>query len=267
MDRVTYIWRRRVLTWALLLLAAAVALVRADDVLPDARRAEIARVVTDELVAQIAAFKPRYPELAKFGQAPWFTRNSEGFRYDYRTESVVVTKSEKPQERPLPGGCFLYFHFVSASGTPVIMPSPQELTDYASGSMWGGERAGMGYVFRYSVHQNADRQNPTYDNPRDAVLAQAFMNALNHELEGTFAQLTSEWLLSQKGIGLDTPSLLAAAENPEADSHGNPADMVSFNAFVVLRSRSLTPVQWAQVRRNLHDGKYRVTAFGVVQIV
>jgi len=250
-------------------MLACLASVRADDVQPlNARQIEIASTVTDDLINRLKALMPQYPELAKFGHAPEFTRSHSEFRYDYRVEKVPVAAGEVPQERPLPGGCIIYFRLYPASDSPMLISSPPELKDYSSGSSWGGERAGIGRLFSFLLYQKSYHDHVPYDDRISATLNQTLMNVVNQEFETTFAQLTSEYDLARQGIGLDVPSLLAAAERQETNSADHPFETISENAFIALRFHKLTSEQLAQIRQGFHDGKYPLrSAWNACEII
>ncbi len=74
----------------------------------DSDQARIIQAATNEMIARIDALKPGHPPLAEFGSASCFHRFPGGFRYDYKVETVRATDARPLQERPLPGGCFIY---------------------------------------------------------------------------------------------------------------------------------------------------------------
>ena len=231
----------------------------------DPDQARIAQTATDEMIAQIEALKPGHPPLAKFGDPSCFHRFPGGFRYDYKVEKVLVTKGEPLQERPLPGGCFIYFRYRPQAMPSLPLEAP-ELNDYISGSTGGGARAGIREDFRFAFNRNLGDQLGSYTDPHDAALAASLDQVERNEREGTFARLTSEMVLTRQHIALDVPSLLAAAESSVPAANENPADSLSYNAFVVLNSRPLTPGQWADFRQRLQAGKFQLTSFSVGEV-
>jgi hypothetical protein len=224
---------------------------RADDApLLDAGQQRIVRAVNDELIAGIEALKAKFPELARFGEAPEFRTVPGGFRYDYRVEKVTVTPREVPQERALRGGGIIFFRLYATDGLPHVMtapgaqPFPPELNDYGTWSSAGGARAGIEHFCFLGLSPGSDKLQ---DELKDLV---------NHELETTFARMTSEYNLAQAGISLDVPSLLAAAADTTPPPDNRPFESISQNAFIVLRSRQLAPAQLAQIREGFREGKY-----------
>jgi hypothetical protein len=149
---------------ALSILPGLFAGARADSPVPmDGDQTKIAECVTDQLIARIVALKPQYPQLAKFGDAPEFVRLPGGFRYDYRVERIPAAKGETLRERPLPGGCFLYFRILSGSDMAGVFVPPKELSDYVTGFSEGGERTGITHLFRFSLFRKPNQDS--YDNP------------------------------------------------------------------------------------------------------
>jgi hypothetical protein len=220
---------------------------RADEFQPlDARQSEIANAVVDKVIERIKALKPRYPELAEFGEKPYFTRADGEFRYDYKTEKVVV--GGEPQARAFPGGCGIYYR-VYALGAP-----ESKWFRYYKWTSIGGLRAGITRELSVTVFQKDD-QNETI-----TPLIDEIRNAEEEEWDTTAARLTSEYLLAKKGIAVDTPSLLDAAENHDAD--------IASDALTVLRFRVLTPGQIARIRESFHNGKIPIIAGqSVIEIV
>jgi hypothetical protein len=224
---------------------------RADEALPlDAEQRQIVRAVNDELIAGIKALKAKHPELARFGEAPEFSPVSGGFRYDYRVENVPVKSHEVPQERALPGGGIIFFRLYSTDGLPRVLttpgsqPFPPELNDYGTWSSAGGARAGIEHFCMLGFAPASD------------TLQHEVMDLINHELDTTFARMTGEYNLAQEGIPLDVPSLLAAAADRTPPAENRPFEGISQNAFMVLRSRPLTPAQLARLRQGFREGKY-----------
>ena len=210
---------------------------RADDFVPlDARQKEIANTVVDKIIERIKALKPKYPELEKFGEAPYFTRGDGEFRYDYKIEKVMV--KDQPQAKALPGGCGIYCRLY-AQGAP-----QSKWFFYYQWASIGGLRAGISRELSINVYQKSS------DDDVLAPLVDAIRDAEQAEWDGTCAHLTSEYLLSKKGIALDTPSLLDAVENPDAATGAN--------ALTALQFRALAPEQMARLRQSFHDGKMPV---------
>ncbi len=246
-----------------------------DDYQPlDARQKEIANTVVDKLVERIKALKPKYPELEKFGDSPYFTRGDGEFRYDYKIEKVMV--NGKPQARALPGGCGIYFRLY-ALDAPM-----SDWTDYYGWASTGGDRAGITSELAIAIHRKSASENSHADSMNEKQislpgrtinfvgggratdprmdLSEVILNAEQKEMDTTFAQLTSEYLLSKKGFALDTPSLLDAAENRDAG--------IGKDALTALRFRALSPDQLARLRQSFHDGKIPVgNAWIGIQII
>ena len=208
-----------------------------DDYQPlDAHQKEIANTVIDKIIERIKALKPKYPELEKFGEAPYFTRGDGEFRYDYKIQKVMV--KDKPQAKALRGGCGIYCR-LSAEGSPV-----NTWYQYYRWASFGGDRAGITQDLSVSVFHTSD------DDEVDSLLFQAIQNAEQKEMEGSLAHLTSEYLLSKKGIALDTPALLEAAENSNASTGSD--------ALTALQFRVLTRDQVVRLQQAFHDGKIPV---------
>jgi hypothetical protein len=256
---------KKALLIACLSLAGLPTLHAADDSAFDAGQAKIVQAVTDDFVAKIAALKPGHPPLAKFGQSPAFQRMPDGFRYDFHVERVAITKTLTAQERPLPGGGIIFLRFFPGDGwSPMV--APPELSTYESWGTTGGARAGIGFNFSFGLRQKPDDAMGNFADPNDAALADALKHIWQEEVDGLFARLTSELVLTRHGVHLDVPSLLAAAETRETTTVFNPADTLSYNAFVALLFHPMDGAQWAAFRAKLAAGDYQVTTFSVGEI-
>lgn len=223
----------------------------------DAQQREIIATVTDKIIGRIGALKATHPELEKFGEPPFFKRDPGGFHYDYKLDETA-TKDGQPEARALAGGYAIYFR-LAAVGTPSDEPR-----SYSSFSVVGGARAGIAFDVGLSAFETPGTAEPPADSaipgldvpPRD----QAIYQAINHELETTFEQLAAEYLLRKNGIALDLPTLLAAGGSKDAT--------VSESAMTVLRFRSLTAEQLAQIRAGFSSGRFPIgTTYTGIKII
>lgn len=196
----------------------------------DAEQKAIVEQTMDKIIASIAALKEKYPELAHFGEKPWFTRSEGTFRYDYKNK--LEGSGDSTKAMPLPGGCGIYFS-LKARGTPRSRESY-----YYNWKSVGGDRAGIEHYLGITT----DDPNKTLD---DAVY-----NAVEKELEGPFEKLTSEYILRKNSTKMDTASVIDALCSDDRNIYAS--------AMQLLHTRKLNEQELTQFREGLAQGKYPV---------
>lgn len=195
----------------------------------DAEQKAIVEQTLDKIIADIMAVKGKYPELAHFGEKPWFTRASGEFRYEYNIKPPV-SGGDNSVAKVLPRGCGMYFSLAS-----VFTPRSKWENFYAYRS-GGGARAGIWHNFSI-----------TTENPGKGV-DEALMKIIDGNLGGIFDKLAAEYVIRKNTKSQDTISVM--------DALADKAEDVGLSAAVVLNNRKLTAKELERLREGYLQGKY-----------